>query len=71
MHNVSIVCPGEDITGASNIRSELIHLVDSPIENRIPALVAAKIRNDEFMRLRRTEIRILQIRSANPVALSA
>ena len=69
MHDVGIIVAGEDKSGATHIRRELVDLVESLIDD-IPAKDrVAQISDDKVIRHRGRIRRKLEIYAANPKLL--
>lgn len=66
VHDVGIIFTGEDIAGASHIRSELVKLIiggseDIPAKFRVP-----QVTDDKFVRFGFTVFRVFQVNAFDP-----
>jgi hypothetical protein len=70
VHDVRVIFAGEYEPGAAHVRGELVHLVESLIDNSPAVFLFAKVGKHEIVGLRFTEFRKLEIDAPDPKSLS-
>jgi hypothetical protein len=70
VHQVGIMFAGKDVTSATHVSSELIHLVEAAIDDSATGALIAQVADDEVVSHCFREFVKFQVYAAHPEALA-
>jgi 2-keto-3-deoxy-L-rhamnonate aldolase RhmA len=70
VHQLGIVFAGKDVTSATHVGSELIHLVEAAVDNGAAGALVPQVADDKVVGFGLREFVKFQINAAHPEALA-